>query len=78
MEDSIARVNKSQLRGLLHASITRNLIASFVPAGASVVACKVFFEDDRNKGYVKFYKTYYLEAASERIRKAEHIYCYPP
>lgn len=56
MGDSVARVNKPQMRGLLHASIKRNLIISLVLAGASAVAFKVLVGDARKKKYAEFYK----------------------
>lgn len=54
--DSVSKVGKPQLRGLLQASIKKNLIVAIVLSGAGALGIKMFLGDARKKKYAEFYK----------------------
>ncbi|GLH04811.1 hypothetical protein R5R35_010137 [Gryllus longicercus] len=70
MADSVQRLAKPQLRGLLNSSIKKNLSVAIVLSIISGIAWKVGVCDVRKKLYADFYRTYDAEADFQRMKNA--------
>lgn len=70
MADSVARIAKPQLRGLLNSQIKKNIFIALALSIVGGIGMKVLVCDARKKRYAEFYRTYDAEADFQRMKTA--------
>ncbi|XP_066999677.2 cytochrome c oxidase subunit 6C [Anabrus simplex] len=68
MADTVQKIPKPQLRGLLNSQIKMNLPIAIGLAAVSGILFKVLVGDARKKRYAEFYRNYDAEAEFHRMR----------
>ncbi|XP_063629012.1 cytochrome c oxidase subunit 6C [Cydia splendana] len=68
-DKAVSTVSKPVMRGLLNASIKRNLIISLALAAVSGVAFKQLVGTERKRKYAEFYRNYDAEKEFEEMKK---------
>ncbi|KAM3955958.1 cytochrome c oxidase subunit cyclope [Aphomia sociella] len=68
-DKAVSTVSKPQLRGLLNASIKRNLIVALSLSAVAGIAFKQLVGSERKRKYAEFYRTYDAEKEFEEMRK---------
>ncbi|XP_063369937.1 cytochrome c oxidase subunit 6C [Cydia amplana] len=68
-DKAVSTLSKPVMRGLLNASIKRNLIISLALAAVSGVAFKQLVGTERKRKYAEFYRNYDAEKEFEEMKK---------
>ncbi|XP_063542760.1 cytochrome c oxidase subunit 6C [Cydia strobilella] len=68
-DKAVSTVSKPVMRGLLNASIKRNLFISLALAAVSGVAFKQLIGTERKRKYAEFYRNYDAEKEFEEMKK---------
>ncbi|XP_063388243.1 cytochrome c oxidase subunit 6C [Cydia fagiglandana] len=68
-DKAVSTVSKPVMRGLLNASIKRNLIISLALAAVSGIAFKQLVGTERKRKYAEFYRNYDAEKEFEEMKK---------
>ncbi|XP_048001076.1 cytochrome c oxidase subunit 6C-like [Leguminivora glycinivorella] len=68
-DKAVSTVSKPVMRGLLNASIKRNLIISLTLAAITGVAFKQLVGTERKRKYAEFYRNYDAEKEFEEMKK---------
>ncbi|XP_026750577.1 cytochrome c oxidase subunit 6C-like [Galleria mellonella] len=68
-DKAVSTASKPQLRGLLTASIRRNLIVAISLSAVAAFSFKQIVGNERKRKYAEFYRTYDAEKEFEEMRK---------
>ncbi|XP_045483541.1 cytochrome c oxidase subunit 6C [Harmonia axyridis] len=66
---TVKKYPKPQLKGLLRKQIGRNMIGMVIFTAVSVMAMKIFYNDENKRAYAEFHRNYDIDKEFEKMRK---------